>query len=816
MGVRPHETADDESRILALVDEFLERREAGEGLSPEQFIAAHHELAHRLQPYLRGLPLIDRACDLGRTGTSPKSRPTPGNLPVIEGYELIEEIGRGGMGVVFKALQVATKRVVALKIMLAGPFASDAARRRFAREVQLAARLRHPHLVGVLESGDIEGRQYYAMEYVSGPRLDRYLQQSEPNVQTILRLFIEICEAVEYAHDQGVVHRDLKPANVLIDDEGHARILDFGLAKAMDKAGATDSESLNVSLPGQVLGTLAYLSPEQAVGAPEVIDARTDVYALGVMLYEALTSAMPYDTSGRPSEVIQRIQDATPLAPSALSDRVDAEVETILLKTLEKEKERRYASTRALAEDLNRYLEGEPILARRPSRLYILRKKFRKHRLQTILVTFMLLVGIVGISLGVHWRQKEVATARRTVVELQSDLERRRSTPDVGTAKLLYQQFPAVHETQLVWAQALWRDGEREIAIVHAETAIARKPHNWPMRLLLAEFQDALGNASVAQGLRSAAEREAGNDAEAWYVRSYATLQPMVALHSAARAARLKPDHALAWLRLTHLRRETGDLEGAQRCVDRLLELGENRASCLLLRVRLLGAQGRLREAVEVCAQIIATQPEMGHQAGAHLYRAHACRRLSEYEQALADYNWLLQVPELRTANIWHYFQRATVLWILGHTDEAVADCARFRRLRGEPSYADARRFLMLHELGRRNEAEAILHAALSETHNEWLAAIYRCLLGDTTPAQLAAAADPDQPEAVCEARYYAGEACLLRAEPDEARRWFEQCVQTQLVVDPNSAPLTPMNEYELAQWRLRTQFSDLPTSSPR
>jgi len=320
--------------------------------------------------------------------------------PSIEGYVLQEEIHRGGQGVVYRATQLGTKRQVALKVLLEGPFASENTRRRFEREVELAASLRHPNIVTILDSGLSRGRYYFAMEYIDGLRLDRYVAQKRPTLDAALFLFEKACEAVNFAHQRGVIHRDLKPPNILVDADGEPHILDFGLAKPVHPLAATESTVEVLSTSGQFVGTVAYMSPEQAAGSQDV-DVRTDVYALGVIFYEALTGHHPYVVDGPLGEILSRIAHEEPGNPRSMVGRlhanrkIDDELATILLKTLEKEPARRYQTARELAGDLRHRRLGEPIEAKRASGLYMLKKTLRRYRLQATTAGLILLM-LVG------------------------------------------------------------------------------------------------------------------------------------------------------------------------------------------------------------------------------------------------------------------------------------------------------------------------------------------------------------------------------------------------------------------------------------
>ncbi len=331
----------------------------------------------------------------------------------IEGYEVVRELKRGGQGVVYQAIQKATKRKVAIKVLLEGAYASKATQKRFEREIELVAQLRHPNIVSIFHSGQThEGQRFYAMDYVRGLSLTQHVRTHQLNLQDTLKLFSKVCDAVQYAHQRGIIHRDLKPSNVLVDSKGEPKLLDFGLAKWM----ADPSETV-VSVTEAVIGTLPYMSPEQTRGNPDEIDTRTDIYALGVMLYEMLTGHYPYPITQNMAETLKNIAEIQPTPPSrgwtsdsgvkSRSDRkvragscpIDDEIQTVVLKALSKEPDRRYQSAGAFAADLQRYLTGDAIEAKRDSGWYIFRVSVRRHRWRyATSAAFVILLSALGVS----------------------------------------------------------------------------------------------------------------------------------------------------------------------------------------------------------------------------------------------------------------------------------------------------------------------------------------------------------------------------------------------------------------------------------
>jgi serine/threonine protein kinase len=423
----------EEQRLGELINEFFDRRESGEKLSEEDFLAQHPDEAEQLREHLCGLDLLEALGESSARRTqsrsdvhangSPVSMRPPASTPVpnIPGYEILKQIGRGGMGIVFKAVQLSTKRIVALKLLLEGPYASETSRKRFEREIALAAQLRHPNIIPIYDSGVSGDNMYYAMEYVYGLPLNDYLAAHRLSMEDVLSLYIKVCAAVSHAHLRGVVHRDLKPSNILVDGDGEPHVLDFGLAKAGTLADTTTSVS------AQVVGTPAYMSPEQAGGDPGGVDIRTDVYSLGVMLYESLCGAMPYETSGSMGRILNNIANVEPAPPSKLNPKIDADVTAIMLKALSKGKDERFQSVDALSGDLRRYLAGEPITAKPTSGFYLLRKVLYKYRLPVGLVA-ILTISLSTTAIMYHFLRSsrvEAQQARKQAEVLAEQVTRK-------------------------------------------------------------------------------------------------------------------------------------------------------------------------------------------------------------------------------------------------------------------------------------------------------------------------------------------------------------------------------------------------------
>jgi serine/threonine protein kinase len=355
----------------------------------------------------------------------------------IPGYRLGRELHRGGQGAVFEAEQIATRRRCAVKMLLGGQFASAAQRARFEREVEVVAALRHPAIVTLYESGiSRRGEPWFAMEFVEGERLDEHLRRAGAGPREIAAIMRRIADGVAYAHRRGVIHRDLKPGNILIDPDGSPRLLDFGLARATPERDAHDPRSSS-TLAGEFVGTFAYAAPEQLAGDPTAIDSRCDLYALGVVLYEALAGKRPFEGAKSIGELVLQKTTQTPRRPSGFAfergARIDRDLDVIALRLLAPDPSRRYASAAALEDDLARHLDGRPILAREDSITYVFTKIVRRHWIaSSAALLFGLTVIGAGVALAVLYARADDRLAAANRAQERFKLALTAADPELG------------------------------------------------------------------------------------------------------------------------------------------------------------------------------------------------------------------------------------------------------------------------------------------------------------------------------------------------------------------------------------------------
>ncbi|MHB1558308.1 MAG: WD40 repeat domain-containing serine/threonine protein kinase [Isosphaeraceae bacterium] len=456
----PEIRGDDAIQFELIFNEFLVRESLGEPPDPAELIARFPRFANRLH---RQLELHQALRGDGTTLNADMIGPDRGadDPPVnVPGYDVLEEVGRGAVGVVYRARQHGLGRIVALKVIRQWLFAERGIAARFRAEAETAARLQHPNIIQVFQVGEHQGLGFLALEYAAGESLQRRLDSGPMRPREAAALVEALARAVHFAHGHGVVHRDLKPANVVLTADGIPKLTDFGLAKLMESDGG-------LTRTGDLLGTPSYMAPEQASGPTGAVGPATDIYALGAILYAMLTTRPPFQGE-TPLSTLDMVTRHEPLPPGRLQRHTPRDLETICLKCLEKSPERRYPTAHALAEDLRRFLDGRAIVARRTNWLGQARKWCRREPVKAALSAALALAVIAGIAgITVLWRKAEARAADALAGRRQA-------------AEAREQARDSLYVSQIARARLEWRVGSvDQVDTLLDRTEPARRGWEW-------------------------------------------------------------------------------------------------------------------------------------------------------------------------------------------------------------------------------------------------------------------------------------------------------------------------------------------------
>jgi tetratricopeptide (TPR) repeat protein/predicted Ser/Thr protein kinase len=529
-------------------------------------------------------------------------------------YKILGILGKGGMGIVYRAEQEQPHRVIAVKVVQPGK-ATAKRLARFELEAEVLGRLHHPGIAQIYEAGVDDGGQgpqpFFAMELVEGQPLTAYAQAHLPGVRSRVELMVQVCDAVQHAHQKGIIHRDLKPANILVESSGQPKVLDFGVARVTDADVRATTAHTDV---GELIGTLPYMSPEQIAADPQELDTRSDVYALGVVLYELLTGRLPQDLRGKPPLQIMRTISEEPHTPASSVDRTfRGDIDTVIAKALEKDKNQRYSSVSDLAEDLRRYLKDEPLLARPTGALYHLGKFTRRNKVLVGGVAAVLLtlcLGLLGTGLSL-WRARR-AESRVVEKNLQQAKQRgawrsylalcddalARGYPDSPGLRLdRVRAFAAVNDytnvnnelqriEELAKKHPLTDQEEARRLLWQGDTRLLRSPNpQEPLKLIQQALDRGLPEADDA------------------YARGLLATHSETALRHFYRAVELDPVHLRARGQIALLTLSLGRFDETRRQLDVAESLSPEDANLKTLRAMLRALEGNKEGAYQTLEQ---------------------------------------------------------------------------------------------------------------------------------------------------------------------------------------------------------------------
>jgi tetratricopeptide (TPR) repeat protein len=711
------ESATSAGNVGAILDAYLKALEQGRAPTREELLAQHPQCAAELAAALDGLEFIHRA-----TREMPRSSTEGGELAerqLLGDFRLVREVGRGGMAVVYEAEQVSLGRRVALKVLPFAAVLDPKQLQRFKNEALAAAHLHHPHIVPVFAVGCERGVHYYAMQLVEGQSLAAVIREmktrapaAEPKtpatshgsnrdpgyVRMAVALGMQAAEALDHAHQLGVVHRDVKPGNLLVDALGELWITDFGLARTLRDG--------DLTVTGELLGTYRYMSPEQTLAKRAPMDHRTDVYSLGVTLYELLTleHAFPGDD---PHAVMRDIAEKEPVAPRKFNDALPVDLETIVLKAMSKDPSSRYSTALEMAEDLGRYLEDQPILARRPSVTARASKWVRRHKGFVTAAFVVLLVGLVGLTVdlfrvGNEQRQTKAALDRANDnLQLANDnLLLARSAVDkflveIGISGMADLAPPRPARRRLLEAALRFHvrnfsDAESigtRVTILHA----------------LQRYDDAIEllDGRIARDASDAwSHMQRGH--MLWHEKKYDD-----ALAALEVACTTKPDLAEAHSFKGCVLKDVGRLPDALAAHDRALELDGKSAVFHNYRANVLADMGKLPDALAGYETACALDPNLPN---CLCGKGDVLAGMGRLEEALAAYE---RATAVDPSYAWAWTARGMVLVSLGRIGEAVRSHDRGVELDPGSARAHVNRGLALREAGRLDDAIAAYRKAI-------------------------------------------------------------------------------------------------------